>query len=89
MQTYQSLKKELLKNKQVRRAYDELGPEFELIEQIIERRMKKGMSQQVLARKLKTKQSAISRLESGRYNPSFKFLARVAKALDTNLKISI
>lgn len=88
MREYKSFKKQLLKNKNIKKAYDELGPEFELIEMIIERRLKQGLTQRELARKIGTKQPVISRLESGTYNPSIKFLHRLANALEVDLKIS-
>lgn len=78
----------MLKDKEIRKAYDALGPEFELIAMIIEKRIAKGLTQAALARKIGTKQSAIARLESGTYNPSIAFLGKVARALDTHIKIS-
>ena len=89
MKPYQKLKQQLLKNRQVSQAYKDLGPEFELIELIIERRLAQGLTQAELAKKLNTRQSAISRLESGEYNPSLIFLSRLAKALDAKLRISL
>ena len=47
------------------------------------------MSQKELAQKMGTKQSALSRLESGTYNPSLLFLKKIATALDAKLSISI
>ncbi|MCX6580081.1 MAG: helix-turn-helix transcriptional regulator [Candidatus Aminicenantes bacterium] len=35
-----------------------------------------------------TQQSAISRLESGKYNPSVDFLFRIAKALNRKVEIN-
>ena len=72
MKSYKEIKKKLLKDVGVRKAYKELGPEFELAKSIIEMRIKKGLTQAVLAKKIGTKQSAIARLESG-YNPSMVF----------------
>lgn len=89
MESYKRLRAQLLKNKEFRKAYDALGPEFELITMIIEKRIKKGLTQAALARKIGTKQSAIARLESGSYNPSLAFLEKVAKALGAQLKIAI
>ena len=89
MRNYKAFKTELLKNKEFKKAYDELGPEFELVRMIIKKRLKQGLTQKQLARKIGTKQPVISRLESGAYNPSIKFLNRVASALDAKLKVSI
>jgi len=89
MRDFDSLKKELLRNPAFKREYDALEVEYALIRQIIDKRLKKGLSQKDLAEKVGTKQSAISRLESGRYNPSLVFLDKVARALEGKLQISI
>ena len=89
MRNYRDLKKKLLKDKETRGAYKKLGPEFALIEMVIEKRLNQGLTQKQLAQKIGTKQPVISRLESGTYNPSIKFLERVAFALNAELKISI
>jgi len=89
MPSCQQLKTKLLKNKEINQAYNNLGPEFALIELIIKRRIEQGLTQKELARKIDTKQSAVSRLESGSYNPSLAFLQKVAEALDARLKISL
>lgn len=89
MKSYKSFKKQLLKNKAIKKTYDELGPEFALVEMIIQKRLKQGLTQKELARKIGTKQPVISRLEQGTYNPSLKFLYRIADALEAELKVSI
>ena len=89
MKSYKKLKIELLNDKETKKFYDELGSEFALIEKLIDRRTKQGLTQSALARKIGTKQSAISRLESGSYNPSLAFLKKVANALDSELTVSI
>lgn len=89
MKNYQSFKKRLLKDKVVKKAYDELGPEFALVEMIIEKRLKRGLTQKQLAKKIGTQQPVISRLERGTYNPTLKFLHRVATALDVKLKVTV
>ena len=89
MKNYKQLKTKLLKDKEIKKAYDKLGPEFGLIAILIKKRTERGLSQEELARKIGTKQSAISRLESGNYNPSLAFLRKVTKALDTRLKVEI
>jgi len=89
MKSYQQIKKNLLKNTRVLKAYADLEPEFALVQMIIEKRLKRGLTQAQLARKIGTKQSAIARLESGTYNPTFNFLTKVAAALDAKLSFSI
>ncbi len=89
MKSYTTFKRQLLKDRPIKEAYKKLGPEFELIQLIIEKRLEQGLTQAALARKLGTKQSAISRLERGGYNPSLTFLRRLAKALDTELRVSL
>lgn len=89
MKTYKQFKIKLLKDKKIREEYKTLGPEFELIRMIIRKRIKKGLTQKELALRIGTKQSAISRLESGMYNPTIAILKKVADALDSQIKISI
>jgi len=52
-------------------------------------RTRRGMSQQQLAARVGTKQPAISRLESGTYNPSLALLERVTAALGATLEIQL
>ena len=89
MESFTAVKRRMLKNPEFRRAYEALEPEFALIRQIIEKRLKKKLTQTALAKKLGTKQSAIARLESGNYNPSLAFLEKVAEALDSRLVVSL
>ena len=89
MESYKSFKNKLLKDQKIKKAYDELEPEFVVIQMIIEKRLEAGLTQSQLAKKIGTKQSAISRIEQGSYNPSLAFLVKLSKALDAKLKISI
>ena len=89
MEDFAKVKKRLLRNKEFREEYERLAPEFDLASMLIRKRIEKGFTQGELARKIGTKQSAISRLESGGYNPSFALLKKVAGALNADLKISI
>jgi ribosome-binding protein aMBF1 (putative translation factor) len=89
MKTYKKLKTQLLKDKEIKQAYEKLGPEFNFITVLIKKRLESGLTQAALAQKIKTKQSAISRLESGNYNPSLAFLQKVAKALKCQLEVEI
>lgn len=88
MENYSDFKKSLLKDPETKSAYDALAQEHAIAEKIIEKRLESGLTQAELAAKVGTKQSAISRLESGNYNPSITFLQKVAQALNLNLVIS-
>lgn len=88
MREWTEVKKELLRDKEVYKEYKRLEPKYRLISQLIGIRVKKGLTQKELAKKLSTKQSAIARLESGNYNPTLEFLQKTAKALGTKLVIS-
>lgn len=89
MRDFDDLKKELLKDPEFKKEYDALELEYSIIEQVLRKRIETGMSQKQLAQKSGTKQSAISRLESGNSNPSIAFLEKIAKALGGKLQVSI
>ena len=89
MEEWTKVKKELLKNKAAYKEYKRLKPKYLLVSQLIEARIKSGMTQKELAKKLGTKQSAIARLESGNANPTIAFLEKTSKALGTKITLSI
>lgn len=88
MTALKDLKARLFKNPEVRREYDALEEEFALIAAMAKARLRAGLSQAQLAKRMKTTQSAIARLESGRGRPSTTTLSRFAKATGHRLKIS-
>ncbi len=69
-------------------AFESHRLEFELARQLIELRVKSGLSQQELATKMGTSQSSIARIESGAALPSLRTLQKLAEATDTELRIS-
>ncbi len=62
--------------------------QYNLVREVIKYRKKRNLTQRELADIIGTKQSAISRLESGKLNPSLEFIAKVAKALDVKVNIN-
>jgi ribosome-binding protein aMBF1 (putative translation factor) len=72
----------------VKKAYSKLEPKYTIIRQLIEARIKTGLVQKQLAKKMGTKQSAIARLESGKANPTIDFIQKLAKALGTNITLT-
>ena len=89
MEKFESFKNRLLKQRGLNQAYNELEPEFAVIRMIIAKRLAAGLTQKQLAKKMGTKQSAISRLEQGSANPSLALLVKLSKALKAKLEIFI
>lgn len=85
---WETHKKLLLKNPKFKKALKETRLEYEMARAIILARVKHKMTQKELARKLKTRQSVISRVENGKTTPSLSFLKRLASAFGGSLKIS-
>jgi transcriptional regulator with XRE-family HTH domain len=71
-----------------RKAYAALEEEFSLASAMIHARAQAGLTQQQLARRMRTTQAVIARLESGRVKPSTRTLERLAAATGMRLKIS-
>ncbi len=66
----------------------QFGTEFELSRSLIEARTRAKLPQAELARRMKTTQSVVARLESGRMRPSIRTLEKIAPATSTRLHIS-
>ncbi len=60
-----------------------------VVSQLRTLRKEQGMTQEHLAELVGTKKSNISRLESGRYNPSLDFLIKVADGLGKQITVKI
>jgi transcriptional regulator with XRE-family HTH domain len=82
------LHKKWMKDPQYAEEYDALEEEFALAAAVAKARSRAGLSQSELARRMKTTQSTVARLESGRGLPSTRTLDRFAKATGHRLKIS-
>lgn len=87
MKDWNELKKELLKNPEFKKLYEESEPEYQIARAVIRARIEKGYTQKDLAKKLNTTQSVVSRLENAGSSSSISFLKRLAKALDTSLQV--
>jgi ribosome-binding protein aMBF1 (putative translation factor) len=88
MTQVRDLHKKWMKDPDYRREYDALEEEFALATAVAKARADAGLSQAQLARRMRTTQSTIARLESGRGQPSTRTLGRLAKATGHRLKIS-
>lgn len=89
---WREIKAELLSDPKVKHEYDLLGPEYEVISEMIRLRRETGITQKELAKRIGTTQSSIARLltqlAEGDANPTLKLLQRIARGYGTRLKIS-
>ena len=82
-------KRQLMKDPAFRKEYEDLEPEYKLASDLIRLRLSKGLTQEELARRLHTRQSAIARLENAGSLPSLSTVKRVAEALDADLYVAV
>jgi ribosome-binding protein aMBF1 (putative translation factor) len=68
--------------------FEALGKEFQMARTLIEVRTRAGLSQTQLARRMKTSQSYVARIERGQVKPSMAALERLAKATGSLLRIT-
>jgi transcriptional regulator with XRE-family HTH domain len=61
----------------------------EVLEALVLRRQRLGLSQTTVAARMGTSQSAVARLEAGRSDPRLSTLTRYAAALDTTVSYAI
>lgn len=84
---WEQVRRELMSDPGVRRAYEDLQPEFAIVQAIIDARVKKKISQAELAKKMGTGQAVISRLEGANAKPSLSLIKRLADALDLKVEL--
>lgn len=87
MKKISNMHKNWMKDQAYRKEYDALEAEFALASAMIAARSRAGLTQNQLAQRMKTTQSTIARLESGRAFPSGKTLQKLAEATGSRLKI--
>ena len=86
--SFRDISDKWMKGKSYKKAYNELEFEFSLIKAIIDARLKKGITQKEIAKRMGTKQSSIARFESGKYNPTLAFVQKLANAVGTKIKVA-
>lgn len=88
MMTHEELKALALSDPKVKAEYDALEDEFNLLHEMLSARKAAGLSQEEVARKMGTKQTAVARIEStGKHSPSLSTLRRYAKAVGCSLSV--
>jgi DNA-binding XRE family transcriptional regulator len=86
---FSEVKELLMKDEEFKAEYEKLKPRYDAVSQIIAARNEQNITQEELALRVGTQKSNISRFESGAYNPSLDFLAKIAKSLGKEVHIEI
>jgi DNA-binding XRE family transcriptional regulator len=90
LKDFTKVKEQWLKEPEVRERYDELKPEVQIAGEILKARAKDRITQAELAKRIGTKSTAISRLESPNYGrASITMLKKIAEALGCELQIRL
>ncbi|HEY4517013.1 MAG TPA: helix-turn-helix transcriptional regulator [Candidatus Paceibacterota bacterium] len=87
--TLSDWRREQMRDPEFRKAYEALKPKYDLVRAILDARIKRGVTQSELARRVGTTQSAIARFESGVGNPTLDFISRVSTAVGARLEVRI
>ncbi len=89
--THEELKQKAFKNKNVKKEYDKLDLEFQLLNEMLTARKEAGLNQSQVAELMGTKQTSITRLESalsaGNHSPSLSTIKKYANAVGCHLDI--
>ena len=89
MTKLKDLKARFMEDPEFREEYAHIDEEYALIEALVHARTTANLTQEQLARRLGTTQSAVARLEGGRVSPSFATLRRYARATGTRLTVGL
>ena len=84
---FDRLKKKMLADPAARAEYERLGPEFEIASTLITARRRAKLTQEQLAERMNTTQSAIARMESGRHTVSMTSIRRYAEATGSRVSV--
>lgn len=87
MTRFDDFLKEQLKDPEVRREYEALQPEFDIIQAMIDARKSLNLTQKELSERTGITQADISRIETGTRNPSLDMLKRLAEGMGMYLKV--
>ncbi len=87
--TFEEAKKKALKRPEVKKEYDNLEPEYNLIRQLLRMRLESGLTQEDMAELLGTKKPNISRLESqtSQHSPRLNTVKKYAEAAGYEMMI--
>ena len=93
MLTHEQLVKKMLKDPEVRTAYEAQAEEFTLLDELLRARQRAGLTQAEVAERMGTMTPAVARLESGggknHHSPSVATLRKYARAVGCRLEIKL
>lgn len=78
-----------LQDQEFQEIYRRQKPLYDLVAEIISRRLKLGLTQKDLAKLAKTFQSRVSKIESGEHDFRISTIVRIAEALETEVSIRL
>lgn len=84
---YEDLRKKILNKPEVKRILKEKKLAYQTADMVLKLRIKKGWTQEKLAKKIGTKQPAIARIENGDLVPGLETLEQIAKAFGVELTL--
>jgi ribosome-binding protein aMBF1 (putative translation factor) len=87
MSSYKSYKEKVLQNPEVKEEYDQLQPEYDIIQAMIDARISQNITQKELSARTGITQADISRIENGTRNPSLNMVKKLAQGLGMQLKL--
>lgn len=79
--------KEQLKDSKFRKEWEKSEAHYQVTRELIRARIEGKISQRELAKKAKTTQAVLSRIENMTVSPSIGLLQKIAHALDKNLEV--
>ncbi len=87
MSRYEEYKHKQFANSEFKSEYDALGPEFDIIQAMIDARKSQHITQKELSERTGITQADISRIENGTRNPSLEMIKRLARGMGMQLKL--
>jgi DNA-binding transcriptional regulator YiaG len=89
MRSFETWKRKMMKDTAFKKEYDALEEEYALAGELVDARVKAKLTQEQVARRMGTSQSAVARMESGRKMPSTTSLQKYAAAVGHRVRIKL
>lgn len=87
MITYKEYNNKCLEDSNFKKEYDDLEPEYDIINAMIKVRKERGLTQKQLSELTGISQADISRIENCTRNPSLEMIKRLATGMGMRLKL--